>query len=163
MRLIIVLLAALALALGFLVWRWSRGVKLDINELHRPIFALLRRGFDGGLLFIRVPLSNQFLQLRKYINSPGIYGIEFCFPIAKWSSEHVQGVESYLSEIGIRYRHTGTSQESPLDFVIADFGHDTEGAERCVRHILQKVFLSESRFFLVLLQNGAVDDVLIDR
>lgn len=65
--------------------RASKGPAHTLESLERPIRDLLNRGYNGGFLIISISWSKCFLQLIKYIKAPGDFGIELCFPKAKWS------------------------------------------------------------------------------
>ena len=70
---------ALAALLVFILITALMG-RHSIDDLEKAIYDLLRRGHDGGLLYIRFRFTTRALELRKYINSAEDYGITLCFP-----------------------------------------------------------------------------------
>src|SRR5262249_1384350 len=78
--------------LGSLPWRHKR---IYPDRVERLLRTLLKRGFHGGLLRLEIFVPRRrrvtkgrvtpFLQFRKYVESPGVCGIQFGFPNAPWS------------------------------------------------------------------------------
>jgi hypothetical protein len=158
------MLVSLALALiiliGVFIWLASKGLPYTLASIERPIQALLKRGYDGGLLFIEIGLSGKrFLQLRKYITAPGDYGIKLGFPRARWSRDLFPKVETFCSRSQIQYK---VQRDNGMDFLHVDFGRDLALAYRCVRGMLVEVFGAQERTKLFAkLENASPKDELI--
>lgn len=159
------MLGVLALgAFSLLIWSATKGVRRDLDSLRSSIEGLLRRGMDGGLLFVDVPNSKAFIQIKKYIESPGVIGLQVPFPDAPWSHDYVDQVKDYFSEHEVSAYETQRTQDSPIEFTIADFGTDVDAVHHFVVHVLINVFKADSRRgFFVRLENAEIHDVLVDR
>ena len=162
---ILAIVATVALvAVLFGLWRAAKGPRHTIDSLKRPIRDLLNRGFDGGLLFITVPGRQDFLQLVKRIERPGVYGIQVHFPRAAWSESYFEAVKAHAERNGLSIFETQVTGESPLRFLIVEFGKDPDAAHDFVQYVLREVFsANEKRGFFVRLENADVRDVLVDR
>ncbi len=145
---------------SLLPWWASKGMPYNLDSIERPLADLLKRGYDGGLLFIDIGLSGRrFLQLRKYIHAPGDYGIELGFPRASWSRELFPQVEAFCSKSGIKYR---IQRNNGMDFLHVDFGRDLALAYRCIRRMLVDIFgVQERTKLFAKLENASAEDELI--
>lgn len=146
------------------IWLSRRGWRYRLSTIHVPIESLLKRGYDCGFLIIHISFSRRFLQLRKYIRSPGDYGVELGFPNAKWSSRYFHRVEALCKENAIEFRIERKAIDSPLEFLCVDFGKDHRAATQCVKLILIKIFgVTERHKLFCMLHDSSFEDVLIDR
>ena len=139
-----------------------KGPVHSLNTLERPIKDLLKRGYDGGFLIIDISYSRKFLQLRKYIKSPGDYGIELAFPRAKWTVLTFDKLEKLCMESNFQYSIVKEVVNGPLEFLYIDFGRDFSKAHQVVTKILLEVFdvNSDVKLF-VRLENATIEDELI--
>jgi hypothetical protein len=150
--------------LGILVLRGMKGPAHSLESLERPIKDLLKRGYDGGFLVIDISRSKYFIQLRKYINTPGDYGIELCFPNAKWSSQFFDKLIAFCIKEGIEYSIAKESANGSLEFLYIDFDKDSNRAHNYVKKILQEIFeLDVNTKLFIRLENATLEDELIDR
>jgi len=146
-----------------LVRKGMKGPAHTIETIKQPIKDLLQRGFDGGFLIIDVSSSKYFLQLRKYINKPGDYGIELSFPIAKWSLNLFDELIEFCNRYGIAYNLEKSKNKDSLDFLYIDFGKEYKKAHKYVSRILLDVFkINPEVKLFVRLENATVEDKLID-
>ena len=137
----------------------KKGLERTIEQTKGSINDLLKRGFDGGFLIITVAYTKKFIQFRKYIKSPGKYGIELCFPNAKWSHPYCMKLRSYCLENKIEFY---VEQNNPLVFLCTDFKRDVDLAHDFVKIILTEIFdFKESIRLFVRLHNATLEDVLI--
>jgi hypothetical protein len=164
MKWIILGIGVSILCVVLLVRRGVKGPARTIETIKQPIKDLLQRGFDGGFLIIDVSSSKYFLQLRKYINEPGDYGIELSFPIAKWSLNLSDKLTEFCNRCGIAYNLEKDENKGSLDFLYIDFGKDYKKAHEYVSRILLEVFdINPDAKLFVRLENATVEDKLIDR
>ena len=158
----IITLLILAFLLALL--RASKGPAHSIESIERPIKDLLKRGYNGGFLTIDSPRSKKFLQLRKYINAPGDYGIELCFPNTEWSTQIFKKLKNFCIKSGIDYSIAKEDPSGPLEFLYIDFGKDDYKAHECLKKILLEIFeLDKNTKLFVKLENATIKDKLIDR
>ena len=61
----------LIISISLLILRGVKGPAYTLDSIEHPIKGLLKQGYDGGFLIINISYSKKFIQLRKYINSPG--------------------------------------------------------------------------------------------
>jgi hypothetical protein len=155
---------AIILCVGLLVLRGMKGPSHSLETLEQPIRDLLKRGFDGGFLIIDISRTKFFIQFRKYINAPGDYGIELCFPNAKWSSQFFEKLKNFCTKEGIEYSIANKNTDGQLEFIYVDFETDYQKAHSYVKKIVLEVFeLDENVKIFVRLENATVEDKLIDR
>jgi hypothetical protein len=161
----LVLVIAFAMVLTALVWRGLKGPAHTLASIEEPIGALLKRGYDGGFLVIKISYSRKFIQLRKYINAPGEYGISLVFPKAAWSLGYFDKLEEFCKKVGIDYTiEMGGSDKHAMEFLFVDFGKDSARAHEFVVQLLVEVFnVDEDVTLFVRLEDAAVEDRLIDR
>jgi len=144
--------------------RASKGPAHSIESIESPIQGQLKQGYDGGFLIINISRSKNFLQLRKYINAPGDFGIELCFPNAKWSSQFFEKLKNLCIKSIIDYSITKEDPSGPLEFLYIDFGKDAHKAHEHVKKILLEIFeLDENAKLFARLENATIEDKLIDR
>jgi hypothetical protein len=155
----------IVVSLVLLLLRAMKGVKYNLEKLRVAIEALLRRGYNGGFLVIKVPYSSKFVQLRKYIHSPGKYGIELGFPRAKWSEMYFDDVFAYCKRAGLQpVLKDEIWRNSTMEFIYADFGRDIDMAHSCILYILIEILrVNEKKGFYALLERGSTKDILVDR
>ena len=115
-----------------------KGVPRTLESIYGPMNDLLKRGYDGGFLLINISNTKRFLQVRKYINAPGKYGIELAFPKAPWSIPYFDSVCALCDRNGQPYTIAQDKFNGPLSFLYADFGKDVEKAFFMIREILIK-------------------------
>lgn len=147
-----------------LVLRGMKGPAKTLETLEKPISDLLKRGYNGGFLIIDISHTKYFLQLRKYINAPGEYGIELCFPNAVWSNEYFKTLVDLCKNGGINYSIAKRNEKDALEFLCIDFAKDEHKAHKFVKRILLEVFKVDDDIKLfVRLENATVENILIDR
>ena len=145
------------------VLRLAKGPAYTLETLGGPIRGLLKQGYNGGFLLIDVARSQKFVQLRKYIEKPGIYGIELGFPRAHWSEPYYEKLKSVCESDRIRYREDRGGASDPLDFLFVDFGKDATAATEFVRRVFTDVMnVPIGRRFYCRLENATPEDRLID-
>ncbi len=140
------LLGLLVLTL-FALWWWGKQPakhQVSLGGLDSYLAILLRRGYDGGYVLIQEPASHtgqgRFVQFRKYITSPGRFGIEFSFPDAPWSHEYFERTRSFLGEIGYPIRHERFPDGDVLGFLNVDLVHDVSTGARIASYIMTEIF-----------------------
>jgi hypothetical protein len=150
----------LIILVGLFIWWASKGLPYNLDSIEPPLAALLKRGYDGGLLVIEIGLlGRRFLQLRKYIHAPGDYGIELGFPRATWSRKLFPQIEAFYSKFGIKYK---IQRNNGMDFLYVDFGRDLALAHRCIRKMLADIFgVQERTKLFAKLENASSKDELI--
>ena len=135
-----------------------------METIERPISDLLNRGYNGAFLIIDISHTKYFLQLRKYINAPGEYGIELCFPNANWSNKFIQKLTELCNHEEIKYSITKENDKESLEFLCIDFDKDSHVAYKFVRRILLEIFkVDEAVKLFVRLENATTEDNLIDK
>ncbi len=161
---VVIFLLSCGLGLFFLINKGLKGPARTLDELIVPIQDLLKRGYDGGLLFIYIPHTKYFIQLRKYVTGPGSYGIELCFPDCDWSRHLFGKLEEICKQERIKYEITEKTRISPVEFLCIDFGKDSNVAHEFVKKIILEVFGMDNKVKLFAkLQNATIEDKLIDR
>lgn len=152
------------LALGYIFFvRAAKGPKRSMSQLKRPIEDLLKRGFNGGTLIIDHAGSNKFVQFQKYIREKGDYGIRMDFPDASWSHSFVTPLKMYCDKKEIKTCTRSGVTEKELSFLEIDFGKDVDVSYAAVKHIFEEIIgLGGNEKYYILLENSAVDDVLVD-
>ncbi len=154
--------------------RTLKGIKYSLEALKRTIKALLIRGYSNGILMIEVChsqnvldfRSTRVLEFRKYIHAPGDYGITLFFPPQKttWSQTDVQKLQEFCTMHAIPYAMAQKGEKESFEVLSIDFGKDFEWAYTVCKNIFLDVFeLDEETKFFALFENGAVEDILIDR
>lgn len=150
----------------FIAWVMLRGVKgpaYTLETVQKPINGLLKQGYNGGFLIIDISGSKYFFQLRKYIHAPGDYGIELCFPHAKWSINFFQEVVSLCNRDGLIYSIRTENADGSLEFLYVDFEKNVALAHKCLKNILLEVFgLNENVILFARLENATTENKLID-
>jgi len=143
------------------VWRSGRGVVRHLDYIDKSLNELLRRGYDNGFLMIKLSYTRKFIQIRKYITSPGEYGIQLAFPKAKWSLPYFHDVERLCRSI--KSANCCIDDAGGMDFLYMDFGQDVVNADVCIRRILVEIFgVTQSTKLFVTLEKAALFDVLVD-
>lgn len=152
------------IAVLIFLWFVKRGAPYTTETIHAAIASLLKRGLDGGFLIIRISLSSRFIQFRKYIRSPGDYGIEFSFPKAQWSRDYFGQVAALCDFRLQEYVIKEELYESSMTFLYADFGKDDKAATEFAKAVLMDVFeVTSLQSLFCELGNASVEDVLVDR
>lgn len=156
----IVLVFVLALPITFIILRALRGIDHGQDYLEHSLSELLRRGYDSGLLIVRISYTKMFIQFTKYIRKDR-YGIEFVFPRVKWAMAFFDDVERICREmVPSRCCIINTNE---LDYLSVDFFHDTALAAECMRKLLVSVFgIKENTKLFYRLENASMFDELID-
>jgi hypothetical protein len=146
-----------------LIVRGMKGPVKTLETIEGPIADLLKRGYNGAFLIIDISRTKYFIQLRKYINEPGMYGIELCFPNASWSINIFQKLIEFCKYEEIKASITKKNDKESLEFLCVDFGQDSQAAYKFVRRILLEIFkVDETAKLFVRLENAATEDILID-
>lgn len=140
-------LMGLLVLTSFVLWWWGKqpaNHKATLGELNSYLAILMRRGYDGGYLLIHEPAGHRgrrrFVQFRKYITSPGRFGIEFSFPDAPWSHEYFEDVRTFVEEIGCPIRHEQVHGADTVGFLNVDLARDVETGARIASHIMTEIF-----------------------
>lgn len=154
---------AIVVCIVLVIRRAAKGPTYTLKTVERPVKDLLKRGYNGGFLIIDIHRSKYFLQLRKYIHCPGIYGIELDFPNAKWSVHMFPKLIDYCEHHNISYRIGKEIADKPLEFLRIGFGKDADKAYKIITDIILQVFnLDEDVKLYAALENASTDDDLID-
>ena len=149
-----------AVTLAF-VLHASRGVVSHLDYLESSIEQLLKRGYNCGYLVIKVSYTSKFIQLRKYITAPGVFGVQLAFPKAKWSRAYFDDVMKICRSIDSA--SCWVNNDGGMVFLYMDFGRDSEKARRCVFEILSEIFgVTNKTKLFVSLNNSAIWDELIN-
>jgi len=152
------------ICIALLIVRGIKGPTHSLETLEMPIRDLLKRGYDGGFLIIDVSRSKYFIQLRKYINEPGLYGIELCFPNAKWSAKYFDELIDFCIKEGINYIITKENTNGPLEFLYIDFEKDVHKAHRYIKKIfIELLGVNENVRLFARLESATIEDKLIDK
>jgi hypothetical protein len=160
------LVVLLLLGIAFLYKHTEKGVPRPVGGVEGALIALLRQGYDGGQLTLRVPgKEDRFFFFLKYIRGPGDYGVELLLSSEGMSSEFFAAAANFL-----RWRtpickevegEGGDGHPSPA--LKVDFGKDTAEAARVVIELLHKVFdLTREDSIRVRLDNAAVTSTIVD-
>jgi len=150
-----------AIIMLLFILRAGKGPARSLEDLHKPIDELLKRGFDGGFLLINISYSKKFIQLRKYINSNNNFGIELVFPKAKWSLKFFDKIKSFCRDNNIHYLIRKEKAKHTLDFLYVDFGNDSKRAYDIVKRILLDVFeIKETTKLFLRLENASLEETL---
>jgi hypothetical protein len=151
----------IAIIIFLFILRAGKGPARSLEELHKPIDELLKRGFDGGFLLINISYSKKFIQLRKYINSDDSFGIELVFPKAKWSSRFFDKIKNFCKDNDIHYLIRREKAKHTLNFLYVDFGNDSKRAYEIVKKILLDVFeIKENTKLFLRLENATLEKTL---
>jgi len=128
--------------------------QLDSARMRALIDALYSRGYDGGMLFLRVRGDTRFVQLRKEIRAPGSVVLRCDFPLVSWSEPYYSDVKRYLDSAAVSYSDVlGGSDvpmlEAPERTLVIALGEDPTVTEKFVDHVFRNVFLVDpaSRVF----------------
>lgn len=115
--------------------------KIPQLDLEIYLDILLRSGFEGGFIVIRVPKDPRFIQFaRRYEGHPGL---ELGFPNAPWSREYFRVLQHVLQRHGIPYftkRMAEEGEEPVTEFLYVNTGEDVYAAGDLSRTIFQEVF-----------------------
>lgn len=154
----------LILCVGLLIYRAAKGPAYTLNSIDGPINGLLKQGYDGGFLIINISYSKKFIQFRKYINSPGEYGLSLDFPNARWSSALYEKVKSYCERNSVEYKTISRHDEGrKMEFLCVDFKRDINMAHEFLKGILCESFGVDGNVKLFArLENATIEDRLID-
>lgn len=157
----IVFVLILIFLIAYFVWHASRGVVRNIDSIEASIKELLRRGYDCGYIVIKVSYSSKFVQLRKYIDAPGKYGIQFVFPKVEWTKPYFFDVKQFCNSLESAKCWVDDTENT--NFLIVDFRKNTKEAFRCVKYILVNFFgVTDKTKLFVKLENATLWDDLID-
>jgi hypothetical protein len=150
--------------IGLLIFRCAKGPAYTLSSIELPIKGLLKQGYDGGFLIITISYSKKFIQLRKYINSPGVYGIEMHFPNAKWSSELFEKMKNYCERYSVDYSILiDYAKNKEMEFICVDFKKNAKKAHDFVKGILRESFrVGKNVKLFTRLENATIEDRLID-
>lgn len=141
-----VLVGALAGLALILIRHWGmKPVKhknVSLRQLEKYLQVLLRRGYDGGLMFIQPPSGSReewFLQFRKYLYGESA-GLQFGFPQAPWSERYYSRLKEVLAGAGVPYHIQKAGEFEVKEFAIADISRDLDQGVQIVRLVLEDVF-----------------------
>lgn len=126
-----VLLCALCLVLWWRMGKPHIHRNLAPADVQRLLEALLRRGYDRGSLIIEVDDSQRprkFVQFTKYIAAGGRIGLQFDFPLARWSQPYYEAIQQKLEESGLQYRVEKTGRQDTEEFINVDLATDLNRA-----------------------------------
>lgn len=115
--------------------------KIPQLDLETYLDILLRSGFEGGFIVIRLPKDPRFIQFaRRYEGHPGL---ELGFPNAPWSREYFRVLQQVLQRHEIPYftkRMAEEGEEPVTEFLYVNSGEDVYAAGDLSRTIFQEVF-----------------------
>jgi hypothetical protein len=159
-----IVFAAILLAVAVTYLRWRREYDdLTAADLKQKADLLLRRGHDGGFMVISERRSGRFVQLRKYVHRKGEFGLELGFPNAPWSATYYDRVLKLIEDDAIPVVVQPTNDAPVTEFLLADFGRDTERLASIVSRIFYEIFdTPKDRRFRVKAEGIDAKDVLVD-
>ena len=141
---------------------------LDGARMRLMLEMLYYRGFDGAVLFLEVPGSKAFLQIRKEIRSPGRVILKSEFPLVPWTRDYYPRVAAYLDSVGIPHvdslRASSTEYEGPAPerALMIELGNDLQTAERYIDHVSRHILaIDPARQLEATFQNVSPRDVKI--
>ncbi len=153
---IIILISCLAIFL----WPGIKALIATIEDLQDFPAHLLKRGFNGGSLTIRVIFSKKYIRLKKYIYSNENYGIALHFPNVKWSCKYYQKLLDYCLENKISFKILIIRD---VDFLYVDFRKDSKAAYRLIKTIVLDIFNLDRKVKLSFeLKNVHLKDELVN-
>jgi len=109
------------------------------EELPAHLRRLLTRSSDGDFLVITDPDTDRFIQLRKYIHSPGQYGLSLDFPRAPWSERYYHELQARLESDQMEFVLQPTLDHPVTEFLQVDCKRDIEFAGKLIRMVLFEV------------------------
>src|ERR1700722_5672834 len=109
--------------------------KVAQDKLEEYLMVVLKRGFNGGFLVIKIPNSSQFVQFSKYIREESGVGLQFDFPMVSWSENYYESVKSEASKNEFRFSVEKGSDNT--EFITIDSNQDTARAVELATLIFQ--------------------------
>ncbi len=107
---------------------------------------------------------DKFLQIRKYIEAPGEYGIELAFPRVKWSEPYWGQIRRFCEREKLEYRIEREDPAIDIDFLYVDFGQNSAEATARVRQLMKELFgVTEEQLIWCHSSGLSPEDVLVDR
>jgi hypothetical protein len=166
---VIVLVAIGGATLAFL-GRWAARLPYRARNIPRAgigslLEAVLRRGYDGGLMIIEVRErrgDQRFVQFRKYIRPGREIGLQYGFPSSRWSAKYWAQLLETLKRHSIQFDVIETGRTDTSAFVCVDVGTDIQRAVQLTDVTLTVLGVPESARLDVLLAHGSPRDELID-
>jgi hypothetical protein len=132
------------LVTGVFVWHRAKQPyvhrKIAQAEIAKHLEVLLRRGYDRGFLCVRLPRDSRFLQYSKYLGPGNVVGLQFDFPLAKWSQDYYGGVKRLLSDLGLSYETADVANGNIREFIVVDLKQDLSLASDLARRVLTDVY-----------------------
>jgi len=110
-----------------------------IGSIINTTAHLLHGGRDCGFAVIEIEETECFLQIRKYIRSPGDFGLEFEFPNAGWSHAYFDQVYDVCARTMDEVSMSKVIRNDE-EFLKVDFGQDFVEAADVICEILSDVF-----------------------
>ncbi|MBU2627781.1 MAG: hypothetical protein KKE61_04125 [Proteobacteria bacterium] len=132
---------------------YYRFENISAKDISNSLKNLLRHGQDGWFLIITVAYTKKFIQLRKYNNSLGEYGLELYFGKAKWSIVYFERLEHFCKQNKIKFI---ILKKDSLDFLCVDFGKNIKDANDFVKMILFEIFQLEKTVKLFIRLEKAI-------
>lgn len=131
--------------LFIIVILWHYGKKpykhLDIsqNELEKYLKILLFRGYENGVMYIEVS-NNIKLKFSKYMYEKNLMGIQYSFPLEKWSKTYYDLLKKVLYDNNIKFKIDKNEDDDFFELLIVDLKQDIKWAQNVATVILQDVF-----------------------
>lgn len=147
---IIVLVILLIVSiLGFLISRPLplKHRKIPFENLRDYLQILLKRGYNGGFLVIRLEKRKELgLQFSKYILGKR-KGVQLDFPIAPWSKPFHENFMNTLKKSNLTFQVTPVETTDPRvkveRFITVDFGRDIDRASQFSEMVFREVFYAD--------------------
>ena len=100
----------------------------------------LRSCLNEGSVIIEDPLSERFIQFKKYIHRDRTYGLEMGFPDATWSKDYCEAFRAKLRAGEIPFREDFVNVGEVKSFVLVNCAQDLHIAEELSRFCLLELF-----------------------
>jgi hypothetical protein len=107
---------------------WDTGLRLD--TLYGEIGLFLDRGLNGGVLRIRERKSKRSVQLRKYIASKGMYGMELVFQNPDECEDYLERMRNYCTRTQTPSQVEARRDTDGGALIRIDCGKDVDQAHR---------------------------------
>ncbi len=121
----------------FPVSMWDHALRLD--TLYGEIDLFLDRGLNGGVLRIRERKSKRSVQLRKYIASKDMYGMELVFQNPDQCEDYLERMRNYCNQTQTPSQVEARPDSDGGALIRIDCGKDVDRAHRLLIVILVDV------------------------
>jgi hypothetical protein len=159
---IVCALIALVAVMSYVRWRREYDEQ-TLAGVKQKADVLLRRGYESGFMIVSDRQSNRFVQFRKYIHRKGEFGLELGFPRAPWSTKYYDRVRQLIEAEGLPLVVQPTNDSPVTEFLLADFGRDTDRLVSVIGRIFHEILAMPSQQTFRIRPKGiAAQDVLVD-